>query len=402
MAPTVPFRPLRALFAAGLVSTALLPLPALALDGQALLAKINAAQAESGGLKVSAAEIAVDGDNVVLKNATFSAPDPKGGPDRSISPGDVSLTDVKEEANGGYVIGEVSIPSMRTVNEGTELSVGAISFSGFVVPADPKAPGLKSLSYYDKASFGPITVTNNGRQYLAIGAVESSMTPSEDGPGIDFETHAANVAITPEAADAAWLTDFGLTALRGEVTASGSWLAREGEVTVDEVTVTADKLGTLSLYLGLTGMTEELYASARQTTEALKSAGGDDAARAQASQLALFGIAQQINVSDISLSFEDDGLTKRTLDYVGKKQGISGKQAGEAAKAMVPLLLAQYGIPDPEGKITSALQTFLAEPQNLSIEYTPETPVPVLQIVAAPLTLLSGPNTTISANEDQD
>lgn len=80
MASNATFRPVRALLAAGLVSTALLPLPALALDGQALLAKINAVQAENGGLKISAAETNVSGNNVVLKNVTFTAPDKAGGP----------------------------------------------------------------------------------------------------------------------------------------------------------------------------------------------------------------------------------------------------------------------------------------------------------------------------------
>lgn len=402
MASPRTLRPVRALLAAGLVSTALLPLPALALDGEALVAKINAAQAENGGPTVSAAEIAVDGDDVVLKDATLSAPNPKGGPDHSISPGDIRLTDVREEPDGGYVIGKVGIPPISSVNEGTELSVGAISFTGFVVPADPKAPGLKSLSYYDKASFGPIAVTANGRQSLAIGMIEASMTPAGDGAGLAFTTHATDIAVTPAAADAAWLADFGLSALRGELTASGSWRAAEGEVAIDEVTLKADQLGTLSLDLGLAGLTEQLYASAKQTTEALKAAGGDDASRAQASQLALFGIAQQIDVRDLSLFFEDDGLTKRALDYAGRKQGISGEQAGEAARAMVPLLLAQYGIQDPENTISRALQTFLGDPQNLTVEYVPERPVPVLQLVAAPLSILNGPQTTVTANEDRN
>ena len=402
MASNATFRPVRALLAAGLVSTALLPLPALALDGQALLAKINAVQAENGGLKISAAETNVSGNNVVLKNVTFTAPDKAGGPDHSFTLSDVSLTDVKEEADGGYVIGEVTTPSVKTMNEGTELAIGAISISGLVVPADPKAPGLKSLSYYDKANVGPITVTTNGKQYLSIGSVESSMTPAEDGPGVAFETYATAVAITPEPADAAWLTDFGMSSLRGELAVSGSWLAQDGQITLDEVTLTADKLGTLSLYLGLTGMTEQLYGSIKQTSETLKNAGGDDAAQAQAGQLALFGIAQQINVADLSLTFEDDGFTKRALDYAGKSQGISGKQAGDAAKAMVPLLLAQYGIKDPENNITNAIQTFIGNPQNLNIEYAPEKPVPVLQIVSAPLEILNGTDTTVTANEDPE
>lgn len=400
MTPTRSFRALPALAAAALLSTALAPLPALALDGQDLLAKINAAQAANGGLKVSAATVDVSGDNAVLKDATLSLPEQPGVPEQSVRAGDIGLTDVEKQEDGGYVIGEVAIPSIKSTNEGTELSVGAISMSNLVIPGQPDAPGLKSVMYYDKATFGPITVTTNGQQYLAIGAVEASMTPAEDEPGIAFETYARNVAITPPPAEAAWLTDFGLSTLRGELAMSGSWFTKEGTISVDEVTLSAEKLGTLSLSLGLDGMTEQLYASMKQTAESLKAPGGD--AQSQAGQLALFGIAQQVNVSDASLSFEDDGFTARALDYAGKKQGITAKQAGEAAKAMVPLILAQYGVSDPQGHITQALQTFLADPQNLTIEYAPEKAVPVMTLFAAPMTLLTGPDTTITANEDED
>ena len=69
---------------------------------------------------------------------------------------------------------------------------------------------------------------------------------------------------------------------------------------------------------------------------------------------------------------------------------------------MVPLLLAQYGIKDPENNITNAIQTFIGNPQNLSIEYAPEKPVPVLQIVSSPLEILNGTDTTVTANEDPE
>ncbi|MCX8998988.1 hypothetical protein NOF55_17925 [Rhizobiaceae bacterium BDR2-2] len=402
MASTTSFRPIRLLWIAGMVSTTLLPLPAFALDGQALLAKINAVQAENGGVQVRASEIDVSGNDVVLKNATLSVAGVDGQPDQSISPGDITLTDVEERGDGGYVIGTVAIPPIRTAGDGTEFTVGAIGLTGLVIPADPKAPGLASLSYYDKATFGPITISANGRPYLTIGGIEASMTPTPDEPGVAFETRALGITVTPEPADAAWLTNLGLETLKGDVTMAGSWLAREGTITVDDAVLTAAGLGTLTLDLGLTGMTEQLYAGMQQTTAQLKAAGGDSVAKAQASQLALFGIAQQINVGDITLSFKDDGLTGRALSSAAKHQGVSEDQVGEAVRAVVPMVLAQNGIRDPENRISSALQTFLADPQNLTIQYTPEKPVPALQLISAPLTLLNGPDMTISANEDQD
>lgn len=400
MASFRPFSSLRALAAAGLVSTALAPLPAFALDGQDLLAKINAAQAASDGINVRAATVSVDGSTVVLKQPTLVVPGKSDMPEQSVQTGDITLANVTESGDGGYVIGEATIPPFHTNSGEAQVTVDGVTMSNFVVPADPKAPGLKSISYYDKATFGPVSFKGgDGKDYVNIASVESSMSPSEDGPGVSFEMEISDIKVTPPAGEAPWLDEYGVNPLIGNVIVSGDWQAGDGTVTVDEVTFEAKDLGTLSLSLGLNGLTEQLFQGIKQSSANMKST---DATQQQAGQLALIGVAQQLSLSDISLSFDDDGLTGKALAATGKQQGVSARQAGEALKAMVPLALAQYGIQDQEGRISNAVQTFLSDPQNLTIEFAPEKPMPLLQIMSAPMSLITDPSTTITANEDAD
>ena len=71
---------------------------AFALDGADLLKKLNAAYAEQGGT-ISADGVDIDGTTVILKNVSVK---PTGG--ESLAIGEVTLSGVEEDEDGGYYI----------------------------------------------------------------------------------------------------------------------------------------------------------------------------------------------------------------------------------------------------------------------------------------------------------
>src|SRR6478736_3932186 len=108
---------------------------AFALDGQDLLKKINAAYTLQGGT-LAADGVDVDGKTVTLKNASFK---PNNG--GALPIGEITLTGVEEDEDGGYYIEEAAFPDINTTNDGATLTVSELTLGGISVPADPKGEG---------------------------------------------------------------------------------------------------------------------------------------------------------------------------------------------------------------------------------------------------------------------
>ena len=71
---------------------------------------------------------------------------------------------------------------------------------------------------------------------------------------------------------------------------------------------------------------------AMQKQLASQSEGADNSAQG----MAMLGLLQQLSFNGASVRFDDDSLTGKVLDYVGKQQGMSGKDVANQAKAIVP------------------------------------------------------------------
>ena len=129
-----------------------------------------------------------------------------------------------------------------------------------------------------------------------------------------------------------------------------------------------------------------------------------EGADSSAQGLAMLGLMQQLTFHTASIRWDDDGLTNKVLEFVGKQQGMSAADVANQAKAVVPFLLAQLNNPELTAQVTEAINTYFADPKSLEISAEPASPVPFALIMAgamspSPQDLVKTLAIAVSANE---
>ena len=124
------------------------------------------------------------------------------------------------------------------------------------------------------------------------------------------------------------------------------------------------------------------------------------------SGMAMMGILAQLSIESASISFEDDSLTEKLLDYYGKQYGMTPEQVADAAVQSVQAVAASLQNPDFQNEVTEAVRTFLADPQSIEIAIDPQAPIPAMQVMGAvmgaPQTLPQVLSLSVTANAEGD
>ncbi len=384
-------------------SAALLALtaPAFALDGGDVLKKINAAYSAQGG-EIDAASVAVNGSTVTLNNVTFNA---ATEPARKIPVGNITLEDVQEN-NGGYTIKNARFDNLDYKQENVEIKASDIYVSGIAIPADATTGTVDALLFYDEAHSGPVSVTIDGKPAFSLEESTATMSISDDKTSIGFELDASGFK-----ADLSEIKDPGtkdaidklkLQALSGDMTMNGSWEVASGTVDVEEYAVDLDDVGRLNMSFGFSGYTLAFIKSMQEAAKA-QAANPNKQQADQAASLAMLGLMQQLSFIDAKISFEDDSITKRAIDYAASRQGMTGDQLAQTIKGMAPLMMASLNVPDLQNMVSAAINTYVDNPKNFTMTAAPEKPVPFPMIMGA---AMGAPNTlpkmlgvTVTANE---
>jgi hypothetical protein len=217
---------------------------AFALDGNDVLAKINALYSVQGG-KIEAASTSVDGANVKLTGVTVSAAGMDG---KSFPIGDVTLENV-EEGDEGYTIEKIAFSDINTTQEGATITASGMSIGGVYIPNEPKPGTIDSMMLYENFAVGPVTVSTQGKQVFALEGAEGNLTAAEDQSKFDFDATISGVNIDmtaapdPKAQEA--IAALGLQNVKGEVTMKGSWTVADGKFEMSEYAFDFDNVGRL-------------------------------------------------------------------------------------------------------------------------------------------------------------
>ncbi|MCA1969144.1 MAG: hypothetical protein LDL42_08440 [Rhizobium sp.] len=371
----------KGLLLAGAASAALSGPAFAALDGQDLLAKINAAYAAGSGV-LKAESIEINGDDVVLKGTTFTATGPQ---EKSIALGNLTLQDVTEADGGAYHIDRIEFPEVNVTEEKSSINVKDLYLAGVRVPGSTTGDDLNAMMMYDEAHSGSVEVKVDGKQIVSV--QESSITTgvSEDGSSLSFEGGLTGLTVdlstlepkTKEAVEA-----LGIPVIEGDISASGSWEPSSGTIDLEDYTLDFANIGSLSMSFALTGYTMDLVKQLQETARTMQADANNEQAQ-QAAGIAMFGLMQQMSFQSAQISFEDAGITERGLDYAGKQQGSNGEQMAQMVKGMLPILLAQAKLGALQNQVSEAVNAFIDDPQNITITAEPEKEVPFPMIMGA-------------------
>jgi len=388
------------LLLAGAALTALAG-PALALDGNDLVAKLNGALAIKGSSGFTAGSINVSGSDVIAADAKIVTDDGK----QNIPLGTVKFEGVEEDG-GGYTVGKVLFDNVNVTQDKSSITASDISITNLSIPADPNGNDLSSVLLYDEATVGRIVGTVEGKQAFSVDRTTVTTELADDNSSVDFDVNVAGVKADlglvdePQAKDT--IQQLGLTSLDGSMTIEGSWSVGDGTLDLTEYALDFKNVGRLSMSFSLTGYTLDFIKSLNETTQAMAENPSNEQAQ-QAAGLAMLGLMQRLTFNSAEIRFEDAGITKRGIDYAAKKQNTDATQLTQMLKGMTPFMLAQFNVPELQNMVTEAVNTYLDKPGSFTISAEPENAVPFPMIVGA---AMGAPNTlpkvlgvTVTAND---
>lgn len=388
------------LLAAGTTLIAL-SAPALALDGNDLVKKLNSALYMQQGAGIVPGSVEVNGSNITLRNSRFEAGTGQG----SLPLGTIEMEGVEEDA-GGYTVDSISFENVAFEQDGTEITASDMVMSGVTVPAETTGNSLNSVLLYEEASTGPMEIKVRGKSVASIGSSKLTTEVSEDDKKVDFDLQVADIKADLATIEAPstkqTVIDLGLSSLNGKISMVGSWDLEPGTLAIEEYAFDFANIGRLDLAFSLSGYTLDFVRSANETAKAMEANPNKQEAE-QAANLAMLGLMQRLTFNSAMIRFADDGITERALDVVGKQQGTSGDQLAQMIKAMTPIMLAQYNVPELQNMLSEAVNTYLDNPGSLTITAQPQNPVPFPMILGAgmgaPNTLPEVLGVTVKAND---
>ncbi|MCD2471015.1 hypothetical protein LQ948_07320 [Jiella sp. MQZ9-1] len=372
---------------------------AFAADANAFGERLKAVAAEQN-MTLTYDSAAATGDDVVLAGLTIA---PKG--EKPSKVGDITFQGVTGSTADGWMVEKIPIADVD-VTEGENHTVASgMSIEGFeLLPDDAsKLSPVKQLSkfYFQKASLDHLKIEKQGDQVFDLSGVSIENTLNDDQTvSSDFNLGTFNADFSK--ADPKTITamnDLGYTQMSGSIEGSASWDPKSGTMTLDPFDINVKNAGNLSFTYEMTGYTPAFIQSMQQISKQMR----EHPEGKQNAGMAMMGLMSQLSLGSADITFTDDSLTDKLLDYFAKKQNKTREQLISQIEMTVPAALAQLQNPDFQKKVADAVSTYLKQPQSLSVSVDPKTPVPAMQIVGAamgaPQTLPQVLSLDVTAND---
>ncbi|RVC40130.1 hypothetical protein EN781_30685, partial [Mesorhizobium sp. M4A.F.Ca.ET.090.04.2.1] len=339
--------------------------------------------------------------NMVLQGVAVKP----AGEKEPLTIGDVKLEGVSE-ADGGYDIETVSTAALEHSKDGVTLSLSPFVIHDMTVPAEGATGPLGSLMMYKSAELSNMTVKVADKTAFSMDGLAIEVSPPEDGKAMEFsgttEKFNADLTLVEDPKSKEAIEALGYQNISGNIDIAGTWQPADGKMELSKYDIAVDNAGKLGMTFGLGGYTLDFIKSLQEMQK--KMAAQPEGADNSAQGMAMLGLLQQLSFNSASIRFDDDSLTNKVLDYVGKQQGMSGKDIANQAKAIVPFGMAQLNNPELTAEVTAAVGKYLDDPKSLEISAEPPAAVPFALIMAGamsnPLDLPKTLGVKVKANED--
>ncbi|MFZ1682307.1 MAG: hypothetical protein WAT70_14905 [Rhizobiaceae bacterium] len=383
------------------LSLGLSAVPALAWEQEDVLARLKTSLAEQT-LEIEWQGVSGSGNDLVLEGVSAGIVNVG----ERVSIGSVTLSGIEDGEDDTVVIGSIALPTWEfTSPEGGVISVRSLEIAGQVLPGPATTDELNKLGLYDSFTVGGLEVTNKGAKILS--ASDLAVNLERDDAGVlhaegGLDAFQIDFTTFPDEKAKAALAAFGHTIMSGGMSFESSWNPQTGQFTSDQIALTVDDAATLSLALDLSGYTLAFVKQAREFSARSNEAKTDEEKMAQG--MMMIGMMQTLVLSSASIRIDDDGLTEKALAFFGQQQGVSATDAANQVKGMVPFMMAQLNNAELTQMVSTAVNTYIDNPQSLTLSATPAAPTPFAQLMAAgmggdPTAIIAALGLKLVANE---
>ncbi len=373
----VNIRPAARVLAAGTALSLVFGSAAMAADANAVAERIKALYAKQGG-ELSFANVQANGSDIVLQGTKIKLPT-VGEKETAI--GDVTLRNVQDAPDGGYSIEQVTVPDLAfsgQADKNDKAEIKGFAMQNVHVPAETAKGPLDSMVMYDKLKIDEILFGTPGKDGATVKGFDLTLDTANKAEKIGYAWTIANIDATFEKDGKNPLAPLDMNTFNGSLNSKGSWSPTSGDTTLDQLEIQAQELGKINITGSLGGYDLAFLEAVQKTQENMSKADADK----DAAGLAILGLAEQLNLKNLSIRFDNDTLTQKLLDFYGKQQGADGKQLGQQMKMMVPLMATQLKNPEFAQQLKAASDKFFDDPKSLTISATPDQPVTFASIVA--------------------
>lgn len=372
---------------------------AFAVDAEAFAERLKAvAQKQNMSLTFDSAE--ADGENVVLKGVSGAKADEKG------KVAEITFENVSGSTADGWDVERIAFPDFDETQDGVRTRVSGIVIEGMELvgtnATDVPAAMKFSDFYFGGASIGSVDVEKDGKTVFSLADASLGNEIGDDGTftaEFDFGNFTADLTTGEDAEATKAVQEVGYGTLSGAIAGSATWNPTSGLLELDPFDIAVKDAGSLSFTYGISGYTPAFIQSLQQLQQQM-AANPDNQ---QASGMAVMGLISQLYLNSAEITFVDDSLTGKLLDYYAAKSGQTREQLIQGLTGMLPVFLSYLQNPEFQKDVTDAVTTYLNDPKSLSISIDPANPVPATQLIGAamgaPQTLPSVLSLTVSAND---
>ncbi|WP_041597577.1 hypothetical protein [Brucella ceti] len=352
---------------------------AMAADANAVANRIKALYAKQGG-ELSFSGVKANGADIILEGASLKLP--TVSEDETVL-GDVTLQNVEDTPDGSYTIKQITVPDL--VFNGKEEKNGraeikGLSMQNVFIPSETTKGPLDSMVLYDKTKIDEVHFGAPGKNGTTLKGIDVTFEKGGKNPLAPFgmNTLDASASLTFEKGGKNPLAPFGMNTLDASLNSKGSWSPKTGDASLDQLEIKAPELGTIDITGNLGGYDLAFMEAVHKTQEAMSKADADK----DASGRAVLVLAEQLNLKNLTIRFNNDMLTQKLLDYFAKQQGTDAKTLAEQVKMMVPLLATQLKNPEFTQQLKTAADKYFTDPKSLTISASPDQPVTFASIFA--------------------
>src|SRR5690606_1170358 len=91
--------------------------------------------------------------------------------------------------------------------------------------------------------------------------------------------------------------------------------------------------------------------------------------------------AAAMEVHRLTIRYDDASLAGKVLDLLAQQQGIPRAEYAEQIAGALPFLLASLNNPAFQEQVATAVGTFLQDPQSVTVEVAPDSPISGAEIM---------------------
>lgn len=392
-------KPIHILAASTLLSAATFA-GASAQEVEAAAERLQAYVADQGfKIEWDGIDLDTDGSSGILVGA-------RAGNDEAMAPvGDIRLAGVTRD-DKGYRVERISLAEFSGADDEEEVRFAAqgIELGNVLLPDEDKRDNYGGLLFYETFALDRMALTIAGTDVFTMGDMHFEVTEPDGETPMDFsgaaESFTLDLSLMEDENQLAVMEALGLKQMKGYMEVEGSWNPNDGRLAFSQYDMTVVEAGTLGFTFDLGGYTPSLIASLRELQKQMaENPDSDNSAQG----LAILGLLQQMTFHSAEISFADDTLTSKVLDFVAKNQGMQPADIANQAKAVVPFALAQLNNPELTAQASQAVSTFLDDPQSLTVSARPAQPVPFALLMATamttPVELTKSLAVTVTAND---